>query len=94
MPASCRPPVRPRRRSRNRSLIEIKNRAIEPQAVVALVTQNTSLITVIGETNNLITSTTGRIPAQPAGEHLLDVITRGRRSSGSGSGPVGDACAP
>ena len=29
----------------------IKNRAIEPQAVVALVTQNTSLITVIGEVN-------------------------------------------
>jgi len=54
----------------------IKNRAIEPQAVVALVTQNTSLITVVGEVNNLITSVTGRIPAQPAGEHLLDVITR------------------
>jgi polysaccharide biosynthesis/export protein len=54
----------------------IKNRAIEPQVVVALVTQNTSLITVIGEVNNLITSATGRIPAQPAGEHLLDVITR------------------
>jgi polysaccharide export outer membrane protein len=54
----------------------IKNRAIEPQAVVALVTQNTSLITVIGEVNTLITSQTGRIPAQPAGEHLLDVITR------------------
>ena len=34
----------------------IKNRAIEPQVVVALVTQNTSLITVIGEINNLITS--------------------------------------
>jgi hypothetical protein len=29
----------------------IKNRAIEPQAVVALVTQNSSLITVIGEVN-------------------------------------------
>src|ERR1700733_7664355 len=54
----------------------IKNRAIEPQVVVALVTQNTSLITVVGEVNNLITSATGRIPAQPAGEHLLDVITR------------------
>jgi len=54
----------------------IKNRAIEPQVVVALVTQNTSLITVIGEVNNLITSVTGRIPAQPAGEHLVDVITR------------------
>jgi polysaccharide export outer membrane protein len=54
----------------------IKDRAIEPQAVVALVTQNTSLITVVGEVNNLITSVTGRIPAQPAGERLLDVITR------------------
>jgi polysaccharide export outer membrane protein len=62
----------------------IKNRAIEPQVVVALVTQNTSLITVIGEVNNLITSTTGRIPAQPAGERLLDVITRagGLRNQG------------
>jgi polysaccharide export outer membrane protein len=54
----------------------IKNRAIEPQAVVALVTQNTSLITVIGEVNTALTNTTGRIPAQPAGEHILDVITR------------------
>src|SRR6202050_320818 len=54
----------------------IKDRAIEPQAVVSLVTQNTSLITVVGEVNNLITSVSGRIPAQPAGERLLDVITR------------------
>jgi polysaccharide export outer membrane protein len=54
----------------------IKNRAIEPQAVVALVNQNTSLITVIGEVNSAFTGSSGRIPAQPAGEHLLDVITR------------------
>ena len=54
----------------------IKNRAIEPQAIVALVTQNTSLITVIGEINALFTNTTGRIPAQASGERLLDVITR------------------
>ena len=53
----------------------IKNRAIEPQAVVALVTQNTSLITVVGEVNSLCTPT-GRIAAQPVGEHLLDVISR------------------
>jgi polysaccharide biosynthesis/export protein len=59
----------------------IKNRAIEPQALVALVNQNTSLITVVGEVN---TSTTvvgtsvvnGRVPAMPAGERLLDYITR------------------
>jgi polysaccharide biosynthesis/export protein len=53
----------------------VKNRAIEPQAVVALVTQNTSLITVIGEVNTE-NSPSGRIPAQPAGERLLDIITR------------------
>lgn len=53
----------------------IKNRAIEPQAVVALVTQNTSLVTVIGEVNSPNVPS-GRIPAVPAGEHLLDYITR------------------
>jgi polysaccharide export outer membrane protein len=50
----------------------IKNRAIEPQAVVALVNQNTSLISVLGEVN-----TPNRFPALPAGEHVLDSITRG-----------------
>lgn len=49
----------------------IKNRAIDPQAVVALATQNTSLISVLGEVNS-----PNRFPAQPAGEHLLDAITR------------------
>lgn len=53
----------------------IKNRAIEPQAIVALVTQNTSLITVVGEVNTVFTPS-GRLPAQPAGERLLDIITR------------------
>jgi polysaccharide export outer membrane protein len=58
-------------------IAKIKDRAIEPQVVVSLVTQNTSLITVLGEVNNSTTaSPTGRIPAQPAGERLLDVITR------------------
>jgi polysaccharide export outer membrane protein len=55
----------------------IKNRAVEPQVVVSLVAKNTSLITVIGEINSSTTaSPTGRIAALPAGEHLLDVITR------------------
>jgi polysaccharide export outer membrane protein len=57
----------------------IKNEAIDPQAVVALVTQNSSLIiiTVIGEINSAITaSPTGRVVPQPSGERLLDVITR------------------
>ena len=55
----------------------IKDRAIEPQVEVALVTQNTSLITVIGEINSSTTaSPTGRITAQPAGERILDVLSR------------------
>jgi polysaccharide biosynthesis/export protein len=58
---------------------KIKNRAIEPQAVVALVNQNTSLITVLGEVNN-----PARFPALPAGEHILDSITRGGGIKGQG----------
>jgi polysaccharide export outer membrane protein len=59
----------------------IKNRAIEPQAVVALAPngQNSSLITVIGEINatgGSGASPTGRLPANPSGERLVDVITR------------------
>jgi polysaccharide biosynthesis/export protein len=54
----------------------IKNRAIEPQVVVALVNQNTSLISVVGEVNGGGSSISGRIPAQPAGERILDYITR------------------
>ena len=53
----------------------IKNRAIEPQAVVSLVNQNTSLITVVGEVAGN-TGVTGRIPAMAAGERILDYITR------------------
>jgi polysaccharide export outer membrane protein len=49
----------------------LKNRAIEPQAVVALTEQRTSLISVLGEVNH-----PDRIPASAAGEHLLDAITR------------------
>ena len=49
----------------------LKNRAIEPQAVVALVDQRTSLISVLGEVN-----VPSRFPANAAGEHLLDAIAR------------------
>jgi polysaccharide biosynthesis/export protein len=66
-------------RAKSRTQVEVqqaivdalKNRAIEPQAVVALVEQKTSLISVLGEVN-----TPARIPASAAGEHLLDAITR------------------
>ena len=55
----------------------IKNRAIEPQAVVTLVTQNTSLITVIGEVNSA-----KQLPQRAVFRRsqlanvLLDIITR------------------
>jgi len=49
----------------------LKNRAIEPQAVVSLVDQRTSLISVLGDVNAPL-----RFPASHAAEHLLDAITR------------------
>jgi polysaccharide export outer membrane protein len=57
----------------------LKNRAIEPQVVVALVDQRTSMISVLGDVN-----TPNRFPASAAGEHLLDAITRagGPKSQG------------
>src|SRR6516162_5475969 len=57
----------------------IKNRAIEPQAVVSLIDQRTSLISVLGEVNN-----PNRFPANYAGEHILDSITRAGGPKGPG----------
>lgn len=57
----------------------LKNRAIEPQAVVSLIDQRTSLITVLGEVNKPTV-----LPAVAAGERILDSITRagGPRAAG------------
>lgn len=57
----------------------LKNRAIEPQAVVSLVEQHTSLISVLGDVGS-----PSRFPANHAGERILDVITRagGPRNQG------------
>jgi polysaccharide biosynthesis/export protein len=57
----------------------LKDRAIDPQAVVTLVEQRTSLISVLGDVN-----TPSRFPATPEGEKLLDVLTRagGPKSQG------------
>ena len=57
----------------------LKNRAIEPQVVVALIEQRTSLISVLGEVNTPI-----RYPANAAGEHILDAITRAGGPKGQG----------
>jgi polysaccharide export outer membrane protein len=55
------------------------NRAIEPQVVVSLATQNTSLISVLGEVN-----TPSRLAANAAGERILDVISRAGGPKGQG----------
>jgi polysaccharide biosynthesis/export protein len=57
----------------------IRNRAIDPQAVVTLVDQRTSLISVLGDVN-----APARFPANAAGERILDAIARagGPRSQG------------
>lgn len=57
----------------------LRNRAIEPQAVVALIEQRTSLISVLGEVN-----TPARFPASAAGEKVLDSITRAGGPKGQG----------
>lgn len=57
----------------------IGNRAIEPQVVVSLATQNTSLISVLGDVN-----TPQRLQALAAGEHVLDSITRAGGPKGPG----------
>ncbi len=57
----------------------LKNRAIEPQAVVALVDQRTSLISVFGEVN-----LPQRVPANASSERILDVITRAGGPKGQG----------
>jgi polysaccharide export outer membrane protein len=57
----------------------LKNRAIEPQVVVALAQQNTSLISVLGEVNG-----PARFPVSFAGERILDEITRAGGPKGQG----------
>jgi polysaccharide export outer membrane protein len=57
----------------------LKNRAIEPQVVVSIVNQNSSLITVLGDVGS-----PSRFPANYNAEHILDTIARA-------GGPKGNA---
>ena len=61
----------------------LKNRAIEPQAVVSLVEQKTSMITVLGEGRS------ARIPATTTPERILDVISRAGIVSTGGAATFG-----
>jgi polysaccharide export outer membrane protein len=49
----------------------LKNRAIEPQAVVSVVTQTSNQATVVGDV-----TTPGKLSINPAGDRVLDVIAR------------------
>jgi polysaccharide biosynthesis/export protein len=62
---------------------KIKNRAIEPQLVVTLSQQRTSLISVVGAVN---TPLRFAVPASGAGDRVLDAITRAGGISGPGYG--------
>jgi len=65
-------------RARGRTQVEVqdavvaalKNRAIEPQVIVSVVEQKTSMISILGEGRS------ARIPATTSPERLLDVISR------------------
>jgi polysaccharide biosynthesis/export protein len=50
---------------------QLKARALEPQVVVSLAQQNTSLISVMGNVR-----LAGRFPASPSGERILDAVAR------------------
>ncbi|WPP04802.1 polysaccharide biosynthesis/export family protein [Methylocella tundrae] len=65
----------------NEIVDKIKNRAIEPQVVVTLAQQRTSLISVIGEVN---TPLRFAVPATGAGDRVLDAITRAGGIKGQG----------
>jgi polysaccharide export outer membrane protein len=74
-------------RARGRTAVElqqaivdsIKNRAIEPQVIVALADQRTSLISVLGDVGR-----PSRIPALLTPERIVDAITRAGGLAGPG----------
>lgn len=59
----------------------IKNRAIEPQVIVSLSQQRTSLISVVGDVN---TPLRFAVPATGAGDRILDALTRAGGIKGPG----------
>jgi polysaccharide biosynthesis/export protein len=72
-------PYTPGVRAAGRTAVEVqqaitdalKNRAIEPQAVVSLIEQRTSLVSVLGQVK-----TPARLPVTAGGDRILDEITR------------------
>ncbi len=62
----------------NAIIAALKNRAIEPQVVVSLVEQRTSMITVLGDVPPK------RLPASAAPERILETIARAGGPTGAG----------
>ena len=71
MPARSAPPGAPQTELQNAIVDALKSRAIEPQVVVSLAKQETSMINVLGDVK-----TGGRLPALQGGERILDTLTR------------------
>jgi len=75
-------------RARGRTPVEVqqaivdalKNRAIEPQVIVTLIDQRTSLVSVLGDVGR-----SGRYPASAEGERILDIIARAGGPASPGS---------
>ena len=65
----------------NEVVARIKNRAIDPQVVVALASQRTSLISVMGEVNSPVRFAT---PASGAEDRITDALTRAGGIRGQG----------
>ncbi|MDI4655499.1 polysaccharide biosynthesis/export family protein [Xanthobacter autotrophicus] len=57
----------------------LRNRAIEPQAVVTVKTQRSNAVTVIGEVQTPV-----RFPLTSAGERILDAVSRGGLAQAKG----------
>jgi polysaccharide biosynthesis/export protein len=57
----------------------LRNRAIEPQAVVSVKSQRSNSVTVIGEVSAPV-----RFPLTPTGERVLDAVSRGGATSSKG----------
>ncbi|MFG1241559.1 polysaccharide biosynthesis/export family protein [Xanthobacter sp. V7C-4] len=57
----------------------LRNRAIEPQAVVTVKTQRSNAVTVIGEVETPL-----RFPLTSAGERILDAVSRGGLAQAKG----------
>ncbi len=80
-------------RARGRTQVEVqdaivaalKNRAIEPQVIVSVVEQKTSMISILGEGRS------ARIPATTSPERMLDVISRAGMvtTTGTSTGAAG-----